>query len=266
MKLNRGDTELFYTVRGSGAPLVLLHPFPTNHSFWDECAPYLEARFQLIIPDLRAHGDSAPGEGAATMEKHAADLLALCDELRLAKGIFAGVSVGGYILFELWRQARDRFAALILSNTRAGADSPEQRAAREKSIDDVRKRGPAPFIDASLPKMLSESTMRTRPDRVDTARALMARMSVQGIAAALSGMAARPDSIPTLATITVPTLVIAGDEDTLTPLAEAQLMHKGIRGSRLEVIPRAGHYAALEQPEYWARVARGFLHQLALSL
>jgi 3-oxoadipate enol-lactonase len=259
MKLNRGDTEIFYTVRGSGAPVVLLHPFPTNHNFWDVCAPHLESRFQLIIPDLRAHGESASGHGAATMDKHAADLAALCDELKLGRAIFAGVSIGGYVLFEFWRQSRERVAALILSNTRAGADSPEQRAAREKSILDVQQRGPTPFIDATLPKMLGETTLRTRPDRIDAARALMTRMSVQGIAAALSGLAVRPDSTATLATINVPALVIAADEDVLTPLPEAELMHNGIPGSKLEVVPRAGHYAALEQPEYWAKAARGFL-------
>ena len=265
MKLNRGDTEIFYTVRGSGAPVVLLHPFPTNHNFWDSCAPHLESRFQLIIPDLRAHGESAPGQGAATMEKHAADLTALCDELKLGRAIFAGVSIGGYVLFEFWRQARERVAALILSNTRAASDSPEQRAAREKSIEDVRQRGPTPFIDAMLPKMLSESTISSRPDRVEDARALMTRMSVQGITAALSGLAVRPDSTPTLATINVPTLVIGADEDVLTPLPEAELMQKAIVGSRLEVVPKAGHYAALEQPEYWAKAARRFLDDLATA-
>lgn len=264
MKLKCGDTDVFYTVRGSGAPLILLHPFPTNHRFWDDCAPLLENRYQLIIPDLRAHGDSAPGDGAATMDKHAQDLLLLCNELGLGRALFAGVSIGGYVLFEFWRRSRDRVAALILSNTRAAADSPEQRANRERSMLDVQQRGPGPFIEATLPKLLSETTVRTRPDRVEAARALMARMTVKGIVAGLQGMAARPDSRPTLKTIDVPTLIIAGDEDTSTPRAEAELMHAGISGSRLEVVPRAGHFAALEQPEYAARLMRGFLEQTGI--
>jgi len=265
MKLKSGDTEIFYTIRGRGAPLLLLHPFPANHGFWDECAPHLENRYQLITPDLRGHGQSPPGHGAATMEKHARDLLLLCNELGIGKAAFAGVSIGGYILFELWRQARERVAALVLANTRAGADSTEQRASREKSIQDVEMRGPVPFIDAMLPKALSESTLRSRPDRMEAARRLMAAMSVQGIAACLQGMAARPDSTPTLKTIDVPTLVIGGDEDVLTPPAEAELMQREIRGSRLEIISRAGHYAALEQPEEMARVLRAFLDMLAIS-
>jgi pimeloyl-ACP methyl ester carboxylesterase len=243
----------------------LLHPFPTNHRFWDECAPHLETRYQLIIPDVRGHGASPPGEGPATMDKHARDLLLLCNELGIAKAIFVGVSIGGYVLFEFWRQSRDRVAALVLSNTRAGADLPEQRAARQKSIDDVQLRGPAPFIEGMLPKMLSESTLRSRPDRVEAARKLMAAISVQGIAASLQGMMARPDSTSTLKTIDVPTLIIAGEEDTLTPIAEAELMRRGIGGSRLEVVPKAGHYSALEQPEDTGRILRAFLDSVAIG-
>lgn len=261
MKLKSGDTEIFYTIRGSGAPLILLHPFPTNHRFWDDCVPSLKTRYQLITPDLRAHGDSPPGEGAATMDKHAQDLFRLCNELGISRAFFAGVSIGAYVLFEFWRQSRDRVAALILSNTRAGADSPEQRANREKSIQDLQQRGPTPFIEATLAKLLSETTLRTRPDRVEAARALMARMTVKGIVAGLQGLAERPDSTPTLKTIDVPTLVLAGEEDTSTPRAEAELMHAGIARSRLQVIPKAGHFAALEQPEQTGRIMRGFLDQ-----
>jgi 3-oxoadipate enol-lactonase len=265
MRFNSGDTEIFYTVRGSGAPVILLHPFPANHHFWDGCAPLLETRYQLITPDLRAHGDSPPGDGIATMAKHAQDLVRLCDELKLGKAIFVGVSIGGYVLFEFWRQFRERVAALVFSNTRAGADSPEQRAAREKSVEEVFERGPSPFFAATLPKMLGETTLRSRPDRTDAARALMSRMSVKGIAAALRGLAARPDSTPTLQTITVPTLAVAGKEDTLTPQAEAELIHHRISGSRLGVVAKAGHYAALEQPEEWAGIVRAFLDATAVG-
>lgn len=265
MKLKSGDTEIFYTVRGSGTPLVLLHPFPTNHRFWDDCAPHLEGWYRLITPDLRAHGDSPPGEGVATMEKHARDLLLLCNELGIGKAFFAGVSIGGYVLFEFWRQSRDRVAALVLANTRATADSPEQRSNRANTIHDVEQRGPAPFCETMLPKMLGQTTLRTRPDRVEAARGLMARMSVKGIVAALQGLAARPDSVPTLKTIDVPALIVAGEEDTLIPRSEAELMHREIHGSRLEVVANAGHCAALEQAESTSRILRGFLDSVGVS-
>lgn len=189
------------------------------------------------------------------MAKHAHDLARLCDALELGRAVFAGVSIGGYVLFEFWRQFREQVAALVLANTRAGADSEEARLSREKSIADVEQRGPTPFVESMLGKVLGETTRRSRLDRVDVARAMMSRMTVKGIAAALQGLASRPDSTATLGTIDVPTMVLAGEEDTLTPIAEAQWMHKGIRGSRLEIVPKAGHFAAFEQPEIAGRAA-----------
>jgi pimeloyl-ACP methyl ester carboxylesterase len=265
MRWRSHDTELFYEVRGRGAPVVLLHPFPTNHHFWDGCAPFLETRYQLITPDLRAHGDSPPGDGPATMAKHAQDLARLCDELRLGKAVFVGCSIGGYVLFEFWRQFHDRVAALIFSNTRAGADSAEQRASREKQVQEVKHRGLSAVIEPTLPKMLSQTTIGSRPDRVEAARALMKGMSVEGIVAALEGLALRPDSTQTLTTIHVSTLMIAGAEDTLTPRAEAELIQQSIAGCRLAIIPGAGHYAPLEKPEEWARESRVFLDQTTIG-
>lgn len=262
MKLKTDDSEIFYSVRGSGPPVVLLHPFPANHHFWDECVPYLENRYQLVMPDLRAHGESQPGEGAAGMEKHARDLARLCDELEIGRAVFAGVSIGGYVMFEFWRQFRPRVAALVLANTRAGADSDEARANRAKAIQDIQQRGPTPFIDAMLPNLLGETTLRSRLDRVEAARSMMARMTVRGLVAALQGLTARPDSVSTLRMIDVPTLIIAGEEDTLVPRAETERMRSNISDSRLEAVPRAGHYAALEQPEFTGRLLREWLDAL----
>lgn len=262
MIFSSDGTDIFYSVRGSGRPLVLLHPFPANHRFWDDCAPFLESRYQLILPDLRAHGASAPGTGPATMQKHAQDLARLCDTLNVGRAIFAGVSIGGYVLFEFWRHFPERVAALVLANTRAGADSNEALLGREKSIAEVDQRGPTPFIESMLVKLLGETTRRSRLDRVDSARAMMSRMTVKGIVTSLQGLASRPDSTQTLATINAPTLLLAGEEDTLTPIAEAQFMHKEIRGSRLEIVPKAGHYAAFEQPEIAARLLRTFADSL----
>src|SRR5438270_1462203 len=264
MNVSSDGTEIFYEVRGQGVPLILLHPFPLNHQFWQGCIPLLEHRYRLIIPDLRGHGDSSPGEGPATMEKHTRDLLQLCNEVGVGKATFAGVSLGGYILFEFWRQARERVAALVLANTRATPETPEGRAHHQKSIDAVQQRGPAQFIDEMIPRLLARTTLETRQDLVAGARQMMSRMSVQGIVANQQGMMQRPDSIPTLKTISVPVLLIGGEEDTATPLAEAALMKQHIPNARLEVVPRAGHYAAFEQPEYVGRLLRSFVDGLSL--
>lgn len=264
MRLTGQDAELHYEMLGEGPDLVLLHPFPTNHRFWMGVADMLASHHRLIAYDLRGHGDSSAGAGAATMEKHAADLARLCDVAKISHAVFAGVSIGGYVLFEFWRRHRERVAALILSDTRASADTEEGHAARLKSAEDVQQNGAAAFLESMVPKLLGQHTRENRPDLVDGARKMMAKMSAAGIVAIQQGMAARPDSVPTLATINVPTLVLVGAEDTLTPPADSELMHKHIAGSRLEVIPLAGHLAIFEQRNSAGKVIRGFLDDLKL--
>ena len=262
MRFSSDDADIFYTVMGEGPPLVLLHPFPANHKVWLPAAELLASRYRLILPDLRGHGQSGAGAGPATMEKHAADVLRLLDASGVGRAVFAGVSIGGYVLFEFWRRHRDRVSGLILCDTRAGADTEEARANRLKAADDVEKQGPVPFIDSMIPKLLGDTARTTRPDLVERARKMMLEMSVAGIAAVQRGMAARPDSTADLKTINVPTLAMVGSEDTLTPLSEAESMQRQIAGSRLQAIPRAGHYAVFEQHEAAGKPIRGFLDGL----
>ena len=265
MELTSADAKIFYEIKGQGAPLVLLHPFPANHKFWEPAAALLAQRYRLIMPDLRGHGASTPGDGAATMEKHAADMLHVCEAAGVARASFMGVSVGGYMLFEFWRRYRDRVRALILCDTRAQQDTPEGRANRLKSAEDVLARGPDTFLDDLLQKLLGATTRTSRPDLVAAARRMLGEMTPAGIAAVQRGMAERPDSVPTLKTITVPTLICVGEEDKLTPRADSELMHQNITGSRLEGIPAAGHYAPFEQHERVVTATRRFLDALALS-
>ena len=259
------DARLYYESTGTGIPVVLLHPFPVHHEFWKAVVPKLATRYQVILPDLRAHGRSKVGKGTATMAKHAADLMRLLETLQIPKAVFVGVSIGGYILFQFERQYRERVSALVLANTRAEADTEQGRANRLNSVTASRVHGTGPFFDAQIQNLIGETTRRTRPDIVANARAMMQMMSVDGLAAIQQGMADRPDSIPTLRTINVPTLIIAGEEDTVTPIAHAQLMHEHISGSRLETIVRGGHYSGLEHPDEFGRILRKFLDELRLG-
>lgn len=260
--IHSDDAEIVYETQGAGPPLVLLHPFPTNHDFWNPVAPQLAVRYRLILPDLRCHGASQPGAGPATMEKHATDLARILEAEHIPRACFAGVSIGGYILFEFWRRHRERVQALILCDTRAQGDTTEGRQTRLKAADEVERSGPNDYIESMVPKWLGESTRTNRPDRVAEARRMMGRMTGAGISAALRGMAARPDSISTLKTIDVPVLVIVGKEDTLTPVPDAELMHREVRGSEFAAIPAAGHYAPFEQPEAAVQLIRGFLDKI----
>ena len=226
--LRSGDAQLFYQVIGEGPNVVLLHPFPLNHSFWTGAAEQLRPRYRLILLDLRAHGASELGDGPATMRKFADDLDHLCHEERITKAIFVGVSIGGYALFEFWRRYRERVAALVLGNTRAGAETSETRTARLQAGERVLREGPAAFIGEMAPKLVSSATRNNRPDIVEAARDMMRQMSPQDIAAVQQGMADRPDSVSTLATINVPTLIIGGEEDSV-PQSELELSPAGTR-------------------------------------
>src|SRR5438105_1431133 len=152
MQITTADARIVFSTEGDGPDLVLLHPFPTNRDFWNEVAPRLAPFYRLVMPDLRGHGHSAAGNGPATMEKQADDLAAICDAAGVQRAIFAGVSIGGYILFEFWRRYSERAQAIILCDTKAVADTPEARSERLKMADKVEQGGTWAYIETMLTK------------------------------------------------------------------------------------------------------------------
>ncbi|HZW79681.1 MAG TPA: alpha/beta hydrolase, partial [Candidatus Deferrimicrobiaceae bacterium] len=188
-RIKSGDAEIVYHVLGEGPSVVLLHPFPVNHEFWLPVANALSARYRLILPDLRGHGDSGIGEGPATMEKHAADIFRVMDDAEVGRAPFVGVSIGGYALFEFWRKHRDRVAALGLCNTKASADAPEARAARMRAANEVIECGTESFFESMIARLLGKSTRELRPDRVAGALRMMRKMSPEDVAQVQRGMA-----------------------------------------------------------------------------
>jgi 3-oxoadipate enol-lactonase len=260
--ISSGDAEICFDIAGSGPPAVLLHPFPVCHEFWIPVAGLLSSRYRLIMPDLRGHGVSGLGEGSADMAKHARDVARVMSAAGVDRAPIIGVSIGGYVIFEFWRQNRQRVSSLVLCNTKATKDSPEARTARLQAAEDVLQRGTEVFFEGLLQKLLGESTRQARPDLVDGALGMMRKMSAEDVAAVQRGMADRADSIPTTQTINVPTLIITGDEDTVTGVPDAEVMKQSIRGSELKVVAKAGHYSPWEQPEEVGGLLRNFLDSL----
>ena len=258
-RVRSGDAEIAYEVLGDGPPVIFLHPFPVDHKFWLPALQTLLARYRVVLPDLRGHGDSDIGDGPATMERHSADIARVMDDVQIGRAAMVGVSIGGYALFEFWRRYRGRAAAFVLMDTKATIDTTEARRARLQSAAQVLERGTETFIDGLLLKLIGETTRRTRPDLVEAARKMMLRMSPEDVSQVQRGMAERPDSVAMLKTINVPTLIVTGDEDTVTPVAEAELMRQNISGSEMKIIAKAGHYAAFEQPEESGKMLRQFL-------
>jgi 3-oxoadipate enol-lactonase len=258
-RIHSDDAEIAYWITGDGPPVVLLHPFPAHHAFWGPVTSALVFRYKLILPDLRGHGESEVGEGEATMAKHADDIERVLDHAGIGRAAFVGVSIGGYILFQCWRRFRGRIIALVLCDTRPQADTPEGQANRVRAAEDVLQRGTEPFLDGLIPKLFGQSTLSSRPDLVDDARSMMKKMTPGALAQLQRGMAERPDSQATLKTIDVPTMIVMGEEDVLSTIADGELMRAAIPASQLRVIPRAGHYSPWEQPEEVGRVLRQFL-------
>lgn len=261
-RIRSGDAEIAYEVLGSGPPVVLLHPFPVHHELWIPAAQALALRYRVILPDLRGHGESDVGEGPATMQKHAADIARVLDDAEVPRAVFAGNSIGGYVLFEFWRQYAPRVLGLALCNTQAKGETSASRASRLQAAEDVLAHGVDAFAESMLPRVLGKTTATSRPDLVEGARRMMLKMSPADVAEVQRGMADRPDSVATLSTIRVPTVLITGDEDASTGVPAAQSMQRLIPGSQMMVVPKAGHYSPWEQPEDVGLILRQFVDRI----
>jgi pimeloyl-ACP methyl ester carboxylesterase len=254
-----------YSEGGAGEPVVLLvHGFPFNRSMWDSQIGMLRARGRAVAPDLRGFGASEAGpSGPLTMEQHADDLAALLDHLGVRSPVvFVGLSMGGYVAFAFWRRYRERVRALVLADTRAAEDTPEGRAGRLAMAAQAEElNSPQPAIDGMLTRLFAPTLPMGAPI-VQRVRGMMAGTDPSTIANGQRGMAARPDSMDLLGTIDVPTLVLVGETDAITPVQEAELMASKIAGARLEVLPVVGHLSNLEHPDAFNQALGTFLDDL----
>jgi 3-oxoadipate enol-lactonase len=246
---------------GTGRPVVLLHPFPLNRFFWRPMVAALGGRIRTIAPDYRGFGDS-PARAPFSMDSYADDIVAVLDRLKVEKATFFGVSMGGYVAFSIWRRHRARVQALILAHTRAEADNDTQAAARRTNVKLVLQGGAQVLVPRMFQNMVGITTHADRPLIATQVRLGMENAPRQGTLGALEALLKRVDSVPTLRTITVPTLIVSGEEDTLTPPALQATIHAGIPGSRLVSIPNVGHLGPIELPERFAREVEGFVQGL----
>jgi pimeloyl-ACP methyl ester carboxylesterase/acyl-CoA thioesterase FadM len=248
-------------VGGDGPAVLFVHGFPLDRTMWRPLTAALTG-WRRIAPDLRGMGQSEGPDGGYQLTVYADDLAALLDALHVERAVVCGLSMGGYVAFELLRRHPGRISALILMSTRATPDDADGRATRETMIARVRRDGPAFLADEMTPKLLAPMSLQTMPEVVQQVRAMAAAGSPHGIAGALAAMRDRPDSTALLPTITVPTLVLAGRDDQLIPVAAARAMADAIPDAQHAIIPSAGHLPPLEQPVNTGRVVREFLEAL----
>ncbi|HEU0252026.1 MAG TPA: alpha/beta fold hydrolase [Pyrinomonadaceae bacterium] len=255
------DFQMAYTDTGIGRPLVLIHGYPFNRTLWDEQVNVLTHSYRVIVPDLRGFGDSDASTGSSTMNRLAQDVARLMDHLGISQAVIGGLSMGGYVVLAFYKQFPSRVRALILADTRAQADTEEGKQTRAQQAEKALTEGMGGIADAMLPKLLTPETVSKRPEIVKRVRDMMLKTKPEGAAAALQGMAEREDQTQLLSQITVPTLILVGSEDPITPVADSEKMHEAIAGSRLVVLDKASHVSNIEQAEQFNQELKRFLRE-----
>lgn len=263
MKLTVGGEQFAYEERGTGFPLVLLHGYPFSRAMWERQLIGVGNIARVIAPDLRGFGES---EGVpTTIEGLADDLEALLEALGLPAAAIGGFSMGGYVLLRYLARHAKRVKGIILISTRADADAPDVRASRLATIDRIQKEGPDRYLPEFARRLVSPTTLETDPGVLAKVRRYMGTPKVETLVGALKAMAERPDSTPVLATIAVPTLIVAGADDKVIPVAVARGLGAAIKGAKVNLLPDAGHMVNLEQPDQFTSSLRDFIHLLAKS-
>ena len=239
---------LAYRESGSGSPVVLLHAFPLSAAMWEAQAGPLGRVSRLITPDLPGFGRSPSAEGEPSVDLMADEVRDLLDHLGLDAVVLGGLSMGGYVTMAVLRRHRDRVRAIVLADTKAGADTEAARANRERMAEVMLAGGgTAALAEELLPTLVGQTTLQSRPDVVELVRSHIRASEPTAVAWAQRAMAVRPDSVDTLRRARLPALVIVGEEDLLTPPAEAEAMAGALPDAVLVRIPQAGHLSALEQ-------------------
>jgi 3-oxoadipate enol-lactonase len=252
-----------YLEAGLGDPLILLHAFPVSADMWRPQLERVPRGWRFIAPDLRGLGGSAlDGSTDVGINDYASDALELMNALDLERAVIGGLSMGGYVAFAMFRQAPGRLSGMILADTKAPADTDDGVRSRRALLELVRSSGVKAVADQMIGKLLGETSRRERPGLAADVRRLIEANSAEGVDAAIYALMTRPDSTPDLPRIECPTLVIVGEEDGVTPVADAEVLHRSIRGSQLSILPGAGHLSNLEAPEEFSNTITGWVASL----
>ena len=243
---------------GQGPPLVLLHAFPLDASMWDHQVGALSGRYRCLRPDAPGCGQSPPAERGRGLDAVAADVLEALTALGVDSFCAVGLSMGGYTAMAMLRVAAERVRALVLADTRAGADGDAARGDRLAMAASVREQGVEAIVEPMVERLLAPRS-RAEFHISDPVRGRIRRCTPEGVAACQEAMAARPDSGAVLAALRIPVLCIAGEQDALTPPAVVEEMSRGIPGARFAAIADAGHLSNLEQRERFDAELGGFL-------
>lgn len=261
--------RLARTVLGpaGGPTVILLHGSPINRWMWRPQADELVgAGYRVVLPDLRGHGESPVVGEASTMERCAADVFSMADELGIDRFVLGGLSFGGMVALEMVTSRPERVAALLLAATVAEPETERSRKHRLEYAEQVRREGMAVDVARLLPKCFTQETLASRPALAEDVRKLMMTTPVEGRVNAIAGIVERRDYRPLLGAIRAPTLVLVGAEDVVTPAEQNKEIHKRIPGAFLQELEGAGHLCNMEAPGTFNQAMMNWLTFLALDL
>jgi pimeloyl-ACP methyl ester carboxylesterase len=239
--------------------LILIHAFPLNARMWEPQFALAVHGWHVIAPQLRNFDQNSGGMPALTMDDYAGDVIDLLDALHVEEAIIGGLSLGGYVAFAILRRAPRYARGLILADTRSQADTPEGVEGRKRMLQLLAAEGPSAVVDEMMPKLLGASTRAGQPAITERVRTVALSNPPEAIEGALRALMARPDSTPLLSAIHCPTLIVVGEEDTITPPALSEELHRAIAGSEFVSVPKAGHLSSLEQPDAFNAAVAAFL-------
>jgi len=232
-----------------GAPVIIfIHGFPFNKSMWNLQVKELKDNYRVITYDIRGHGNSGTGDEVFSMDLFVNDLICLMDALKVDKAILCGLSMGGYIALNAIENYPERFNALILSDTQCTADTPEAKEKRIKAIESISKTGVEKYADESIKNLFASESFTLRKEEITDVRGMIVKTSEQSLCNTLNALSVREETCSKLSEIKVPVLIMAGEEDKITPPAAARFMHEKISGSFLKIIENAGHLSNMENP------------------
>lgn len=259
------NINLSYDDVGEGKiPIIFLHGFPFDKTMWRLQLDFLKSSYRVIACDIRGFGKSMDEESPLSIDLFGDDLIRFMDKLNIDKAVVCGLSMGGYITLNAHKKFPDRFEALVLCDTQCIADTVEGKEKRYKTIDEIKVDGVANFNDGFIKKVFHKDSITNKKELVEQLRSVVFSNSQHIINQGLVALAERSETCSTLSEVTIPTLIICGREDEVTPLVQSEFMNKNINGSILRVIDNAGHVSNLEQPHEFNKHLRDFLATLSL--
>jgi len=257
-----GFTVSYNDIGEGSIPVLFLHGFPFDKSMWKGQLDSLKSSYRIIALDIRGFGKSTDEDTLLSIDLFSEDLMSFMDKLNIKKAIVCGLSMGGFIALNAIKRFPERFEALILCDTQCIADTTEVKENRYKAIEQINRDGVTEFNEKFIKSVFHSHSLSNKVELVENLGSIVFANSKKIIIAGITALAGRSETCSSLSVIRIPTLIICGREDVVTPIDQSEFMHKHIEGSILKIIDRAGHVSNLEQPEEFNKYVRDFLNSL----